>query len=133
MRMRVYGDFYAVDLKKATSFFTEIPSAAKPNSTSIQHVYTPLDDDDTVSAKAKADTTTISEKTVTDVKFGVNDNISQLRYSLLMSLIEMALTTDTDAELPSDMSPGQKIAFNTLVENGILYKIENNETEYGQE
>ena len=135
MELTLNGTRYALDMEKVVEFFVQTPAAAKQNSTSISHTYSPIEaepDDD--GNYPDTDDFVISEKSVTDVKFGVNDNVTQLKFNLIMTLIEKALPEDTDMPAEYDDMPfGRKVAINTLIECGILYNIEDKETEDEQE
>lgn len=120
------GTRYALDMEKVVDFFVQTPASAKQNSTSISHTYSPIEaEPDEDGNFPETDDFVISEKSVTDVKFGVNDNVTQLKFNFIMTLIEKALPEDTDVPTEYDDMPfGRKVAINTLIEHGILYNID---------
>jgi len=81
--------------------------------------------------EAAADSIKLMNKEITETSSNVNEVMSAYRYSLINNLLNILLTPISDGtggviltNSPAEMHFGQKLAFNTLLEMGIIYEIE---------
>lgn len=77
------------------------------------------------------DSIKLISKDITETSSNVNEVMSTYRYSLINNLLNILVTPISDGtgaviltNSPGEMHFGQKLAFNTLFEMGIIYEIE---------
>ena len=114
---------YAIDISKIMRWVSTTPQEERNILTTITQVQ-PLqttdygiDDEDV--------TIDVASKEITENKTTLNDTMNNIRYDLI-KLILSELFTYTNNESNSDWTPlsfTQKICFNTLAKEGIIYEI----------
>lgn len=120
------GKYYALDVEKMMKFISEDDSASQ----SISQTYgIPLGEPNPQMANIK-----LISKEVAETKEGINENMSNIRYSLLTTILNLVVIPTTDGNgnfiITQDLKNlhlGQIIAFNTLLEMGIIFEINENE------
>lgn len=130
------GHYYAIDMDKFMEFISEIKSNEKDNSTTITQVfadndYIADDDDNVVVRKPEAISSFKAiSKEITENKNNMNPIFSNIRYDfikiLLSTLVSPFYNQDGSfviAENEDDLFLGQKLAFNTLLNKGIIFEI----------
>lgn len=114
---------YAIDISKIMRWVSTTPQEERNILTTITQVQ-PLQttdygiDDEDVSIE-------VASKEITENKTTLNDTMNNIRYDLI-KLILSELFTYTNNESNSDWTPlsfTQKICFNTLAKEGIIYEI----------
>ena len=114
---------YAIDISKIMRWVSTTPQEERNILTTITQVQ-PLQttdygiDDEDVSIE-------VASKEITENKTTLNDTMNNIRYDLI-KLILSELFTYTNNESNSDRTPlsfTQKICFNTLAKEGIIYEI----------
>ena len=114
---------YVIDLNKIMDFVTHLKNNEKNNDTQITQMYSidePLDGEDISEQKLNLIT-----KQVTENKYNGNDSLYNVRYDLVKLIINNLLdfSIDGDGVLIKDeeqMSFGQKLCLNTLINEGII-------------
>lgn len=119
------GKYYAVDVEKMIEFISENNDSVQ---TISQNYGIPLSED-----AATANIKLIS-KEVSETKSTVSENLSNIRFNLITTLLNMILVPISDGngnliltDTLEGMHIGQAISFNTLLVMGIIYEINNNE------
>ena len=114
---------YAIDISKIMRWVSTTPQEERNILTTITQVQ-PLQttdygiDDEDVSIE-------VASKEITENKTTLNDTMNNVRYDLIKMILS-ELFTYTNNESNSDWTPisfTQKICFNTLVKEGIIYEI----------
>ena len=114
---------YAIDISKIMRWVSTTPQEERNILTTITQVQ-PLQttdygiDDEDVSIE-------VASKEITENKTTLNDTMNNVRYDLIKMILS-ELFTYTNNESNSDWSPlsfTQKICFNTLAKEGIIYEI----------
>lgn len=114
------GKAYAIDLDK----FMEFCSAEQNVVDTITQTYA-VDDNGV---------TSLVSKEIAETKDNINEVMSNYRYTTLSSLLNILTVPVADGsgtiittEDMNSMHIGQKLAFNTMLEMGIIYEIDNSE------
>ncbi len=116
---------YAIDVDRLMAWVSETPSSEKNINTITTMTY-PI---------TNGEEQDIVEKEVSETKSNLNEVMNNVRYDLIRNLLSVILTTYTNEMnqiitlTPSDLSFGQKIAFNTLLHKRIIIEISNIENE----
>ena len=114
---------YAIDMSKIMRWVSTTPQEERNILTTITQVQ-PLQttdygiDDEDVSIE-------VASKEITENKTTLNDTMNNVRYDLIKMILS-ELFTYTNNESNSDWTPlsfTQKICFNTLAKEGIIYEI----------
>ena len=114
---------YAIDISKIMRWVSTTPQEERNILTTITQVQ-PLQttdygiDDEDVSIE-------VASKEITENKTTLNDTMNNVRYDLIKMILS-ELFTYTNNESNSDRTPlsfTQKICFNTLAKEGIIYEI----------
>lgn len=122
--VEIDGKYYALDMDKILEFISEDESSTQ---TINQNYGIPLIENDQIGTDIK-----LISKEVSETKERVSENMSNLRYSIVSYLINMLMAPLSDGsgniilnESLKTLHLGQVISFNTLVEMGIIYEIDN--------
>lgn len=123
--IEIDGKYYGIDLEKIMEFVVD----DNVSSQTITQTYgIPLSED--------AQTTNIKliTKEVAESKDTVNENMSNIRFTLISNFLNLILIPISDGsgsliltDSLKNMHLGQVMAFNTLFEMGIIYEIEDND------
>lgn len=111
---------YIIDLDKLMAWVSETPSSEKNISTITTMSY-PITNDD--------DEEEIVEKEVSENKSTLNETMNNVRYDFIRILLNTIFTTFTNnmnqiiTLTPEDLSFGQKLAFNTLINKNIIKEV----------
>lgn len=115
--IEINGKNYAIDLEK----FMEFCNAEHNMVNTITQSYGLNDDGNMV----------LINKEVGESKENVNETMSSYRYNTLTNILNLLLVPISDGtgsiivtEDTSNMHFGQKLAFNTMLEMGIIYEID---------
>jgi hypothetical protein len=124
--LEIDGKYYSINMDKVIEFITEGESSTQ---TISQNYGLPIDDEGKVSPDIK-----LISKDVSETKESVNENLSNLRYSILTYFLNILMTPLSDGagniilnESMKTLHFGQVLAFNTLYEMEIIYEIESEE------
>lgn len=131
------GLYYAIDMEKLMEFVSSSTANEKDNSTTITQLFadTSDEDEDYMPVKKSKDkqmgnVLKAVSKEITENKANVNPIFNNLRYdiakTLLSTLINPYYNADGTFVIPKeddDLFLGQRIAFNTLLNSGIIYEI----------
>ena len=116
------GVYYALDLEKVMEFISNSPKNENEKETTIEQLYV---------ADEETNELMIGSKNTSEVKKNYSETMSQYRYNLVNNLMNLIMipTTAEDGTLliTEDINKlfmGQRIAFNTLYEMGIIYEVE---------
>ncbi len=126
------GKYYAINVDafmKAVSFKEDDENDKQ---TTISQTYgIPLVTRQGDEKQDTADSIKLISKEITETNNNVNEIMSTYRYSLINNLLNILVTPISDGtgaviltNSPGEMHFGQKLAFNTLFEMGIIYEIE---------
>lgn len=120
------GKFYAFDLDKIMEFINKSQDVTQ----TINQTYgIPLPQD---GSKISGDFQLVN-KEVSEIKTNGSETLSTIRYNLMLNFLNLVLLPITDGDgivlinTISSMHLGQRLAFNTLYEMGIIYEIEETE------
>lgn len=124
--LNIDGRYYAINIDKVIEFISEDSNSVQ----SITQSYgIPFTNEGNFSDEFK-----LISKEVSETKEPVNENMSNLRYSLLTYLLNIIMAPLSDgtgnvivAESMKTLHLGQVISFNTLFAMGIIYEIDDNE------
>lgn len=145
--IEIDGKIYVIDMVKFMAFVSQIPSNEKEWNTTITQVYAAKEDEEYITPHVSAkrvkkdedinDITSINPfdvvtKEVTENKSKNNETFNQIRYDFAKTLLSGILTpiyngdgTILTQNNEEDLLFGQKIIFNTLINEGILKEIGN--------
>ncbi len=122
--LEIDGKFYAINMDKVIEFISEAENSTQ---TISQNYGIPFTDKGPVGEEIR-----LISKEVSESKEHVNENMSNLRYSILTYLLNILMAPLSDGtgnvivnESMKTLHLGQIISFNTLFEMGIIYEIEN--------
>ena len=123
---KIDGEQYFIDLDKFMSYVTHLTSQEKNNDTEITQTYTigGLDDDE---SETTDNSLSLIQKQVTENKSNGNDSLYNVKYDFLKLILNAIISpTFDESGIPSpvksieDMSFGQILCFNTLINKGII-------------
>lgn len=126
------GRYYAIDMDKFIEFVSESKNNEKDNSTVITQVFADNDyEDEEIQPKEQSLTSFKAvSKEITENKSNTNPVFNNIRYDfakiLLSTLVSPFYNQDGSfviASTEEDLFLGQKIAFNTLLNRGIIFEI----------
>lgn len=126
------GRYYAIDMDKFMEFVSESKNNEKDNSTVITQVFADNDyEDEEIQPKEQSLTAFKAvSKEITENKSNTNPVFNNIRYDfakiLLSTLVSPFYNQDGSfviASTEEDLFLGQKIAFNTLLNRGIIFEI----------
>lgn len=126
------GRYYAIDMDKFIEFVSESKNNEKDNSTVITQVFADNDyEDEEIQPKEQSLTAFKAvSKEITENKSNTNPVFNNIRYDfakiLLSTLVSPFYNQDGSfviASTEEDLFLGQKIAFNTLLNRGIIFEI----------
>ena len=122
--LEIDGKFYAINMDKVIEFISEAENSTQ---TISQSYGIPFTDKGPVGEEIR-----LISKEVSESKEHANENMSNLRYSILTYLLNILMAPLSDGtgnvivnESMKTLHLGQIISFNTLFEMGIIYEIEN--------
>lgn len=126
------GRYYAIDMDKFIEFVAESKNNEKDNSTVITQVFADNEyEDEEIQPKEQSLTAFKAvSKEITENKSNTNPVFNNIRYDfakiLLSTLVSPFYNQDGSfviASTEEDLFLGQKIAFNTLLNKGIIFEI----------
>ena len=126
------GRYYAIDMDKFIEFVAESKNNEKDNSTVITQVFADNEyEDEEIQPKEQSLTSFKAvSKEITENKSNTNPVFNNIRYDfakiLLSTLVSPFYNQDGSfviASTEEDLFLGQKIAFNTLLNKGIIFEI----------
>ena len=117
------GKYYGIDLNKVMEFVGDSTTTVQ----NIHQVYQYSDEEDVMNGEMR-----LSSKEISESKENVNEVIMSNRYNLITTVLNLILIPISDSSTGeiivtdklTSMNIGQKLAFNTLIDMGILYEIE---------
>jgi hypothetical protein len=118
--IEIEGKYYVIDMDKMMAWVVETPASEK-NINTITTMSYPITNED--------DEEEIVEKEVSENKSTLNETMNNVRYDFIRILLNTIFTTFTNnmnqiiTLTPEDLSFGQKLAFNTLVNKNIIKEI----------
>lgn len=122
------GSYYVIDMEKFMKFVSFNTSSEKESETTITQIFSNTDDD-TQDTDTPVELKAIS-KEITEKKPSHNSEFSGIRYDfariLLNAIFTPIISSDNGnivVDDESNMSLGQKLAFNTFLRMGIIYEI----------
>lgn len=122
----VDGKYYGINMDKVIEFISESSNSTQ---SITQNYGIPFQAGEKIS-----DDFRLISKEVSETKENINENMSNLRYSILTYLLNTIMAPLSDGsgnvivtESLKTLHLGQVIAFNTLFEMGIIYEMEDNE------
>jgi len=118
--IEIEGKYYVIDMDKMMAWVVETPASEK-NINTITTMSYPITNDD--------DEEEIVEKEVSENKSTLNETMNNVRYDFIRILLNTIFTTFTNnmnqiiTLTPEDLSFGQKLAFNTLINKNIIKEV----------
>ena len=118
--IEIEGKYYVIDMDKMMAWVVETPASEK-NINTITTMSYPITNDD--------DEEEIVEKEVSENKSTLNETMNNVRYDFIRILLNTIFTTVTNnmnqiiTLTPEDLSFGQKLAFNTLINKNIIKEV----------
>lgn len=118
--IEIEGKYYVIDMDKMMAWVVETPASEK-NINTITTMSYPITNDD--------DEKEIVEKEVSENKSTLNETMNNVRYDFIRILLNTIFTTFTNnmnqiiTLTPEDLSFGQKLAFNTLINKNIIKEV----------
>lgn len=118
--IEIEGKYYVIDMDKMMAWVVETPASEK-NINTITTMSYPITNDD--------DEEEIVEKEVSENKSTLNETMNNVRYDFIRILMNTIFTTFTNnmnqiiTLTPEDLSFGQKLAFNTLINKNIIKEV----------
>ena len=117
------GKYYGIDLNKVMEFVGDSTTTVQ----NIHQVYQYSDEEDVMNGEMR-----LSSKEISESKENVNEVIMSNRYNLITTILNLILIPISDSSTGeiivtdklTSMNIGQKLAFNTLIDMGIIYEIE---------
>lgn len=121
--LSISGKYYGLDLNKVMEFVGNSTTTVQ----NIHQVYQYSDEEDVMNGEMR-----LSSKEISESKENVNEVIMSNRYNLITTVLNLILIPISDSSTGeiivtdklTSMNIGQKLAFNTLIDMGILYEIE---------
>lgn len=121
--LSISGKYYGLDLNKVMEFVGDSTTTVQ----NIHQVYQYSDEEDVMNGEMR-----LSSKEISESKENVNEVIMSNRYNLITTVLNLILIPISDSSTGeiivtdklTSMNIGQKLAFNTLIDMGILYEIE---------
>ena len=116
----INGKYYKIDMDSVMAWVTETPSTERSIGTITTLTYQSVDDNGE-----------LVEKEVSESKNSLNEALNNVRYDFVRILINTIFTVYSNSinEMVTvsfdDLSFGQKIAFNTLLDKGIIKEVTN--------
>lgn len=117
--IEIGGKYYVLDMDKIMAWVVETPVSEKNISTITTMSYPNANDDEEE----------IVEKEVSENKSTLNETMNNVRYDFIRMLLNTVFATFTNnmnqiiTLTPDDLSFGQKIVFNTLVNKKIIKEV----------
>lgn len=118
--IEIEGKYYVIDMDKMMAWVVETPASEK-NINTITTMSYPITNND--------DEEEIVEKEVSENKSTLNETMNNVRYDFIRILLNTIFTTFTNnmnqiiTLTPEDLSFGQKLAFNTLINKNIIKEV----------
>lgn len=118
--IEIEGKYYVIDMDKMMAWVVETPASEK-NINTITTMSYPITNDD--------EEEEIVEKEVSENKSTLNETMNNVRYDFIRILLNTIFTTFTNnmnqiiTLTPEDLSFGQKLAFNTLINKNIIKEV----------
>lgn len=126
MFLKIDDKQYAIDMNKYMEFVSTISQSEKNNDTTITQTWAIGEDDEGQPSLE------LISKEVAETKSNTNDILYNFRYDFIKGLFTTICTPMVDENgFPravrsfSDMSIGQVLAFNTMVNAGVIVEINN--------
>lgn len=121
--LKINNKYYALDLEKIIEFISANSENEKSKENTITETYGSISEDSPEFA--------LLHKTVEDKTYGLKDVMSNYRYNVIMSLLNLILQPIGDGSgsvmltnNTNEMFFGQILVFNTLLKNEIIYEID---------
>jgi hypothetical protein len=126
------GKYYAIDVDAFMKAVSSKEDNENDKQTTVTQSYgIPIVNMHTGDPQATTDSIKLISKEITESNSNVNEIMSTYRYNLINNLLNILMTPISDGNgtviltnSASEMHFGQKLAFNTLFEMGIIYEIE---------
>lgn len=116
------GKCYYIDLNKLISWVSDTPTKQRNVETSITQIY-PMEIVDEMENAGPS-------KEITETKNSLNETLNTFKYDLVRNLINVILSPLINSEDgsylpfdPNNLFLGQTIAFNTLLNEGIIIEV----------
>ena len=121
--LKIGDKIYAIDISKIMQWVSTTPQGERNILTTItqvqpiQAVDYEIDDED--------GSIEVASKEITENKTTLNETMNNIRYDLIMMILSELFTykNETDSSNYVPITFTQKICFNTLVKEGIIYEI----------
>lgn len=116
------GEYYYIDFYKMIDIVLSKNADEVDINTSISQVYAPLEEGNT--------NLTLASKEFTETRGNLNESMNNIRYDLLRIFVNNIILSPQEVSMTegyktlSSMNVGQKLAFNTLLNLGIIIKAE---------
>lgn len=130
------GKYYAIDMNKFMAFCASSTNCEKDSQTTITQIYANQNNDEDDMPVSVSFTDGMTQyngplsKEIREIKSNCNENFNNIRYdfakNLLSTLISPYYTRDGELLLQNseeELCLGQKICFNTLLQQGILIEV----------
>lgn len=121
--LEIEDKYYAIDMDKIIEF---ISKDSKSTKTISQNYGIPINDGDKIGTEIK-----LISKELSETKELICENMSNIRFSMLTFLLNALMVPISDGtgnviviESLKTLHFGQLLAFNTLLEMGIIYEID---------
>lgn len=126
------GRYYAIDVDAFMKVVSTKEDSENEKDTTVTQSYgIPLVNIQGSDTQAVGDSIKLISKEITEANRNVNELMSGYRYNLINNLLSMLVTPISDGtgtiiltNTSSEMHFGQRLAFNTLLELGIIIEIE---------
>ena len=121
--LSISGKYYGIDLNKAMEFVGDSTTTVQ----NIHQIYQYSNEEDVMNGEMR-----LSSKEISESKENVNEVIMSNRYNLITTVLNLILIPISDSSTGeiivtdklTSMNIGQKLAFNTLIDMGVIYEIE---------
>lgn len=110
------NDVYYLDVDKLMDFVNDIDGDEQYKNTTVTQTYASEPGDDNIS---------LVSKEIMENRLNGNDTTVQLRYDLMKMLLDAVLAIGNTTY--EHMTFAQKFVINTLMEGGIIYRLNNDE------
>lgn len=125
------GHYYSINMDKYMEFISETKNSEKDNSTVITQVFSDSEDEyERPNNEQMLPPFKVVSKEITENKNNTNPIFNNIRYDLLKTLLTTLISPyyNQDGSFimfnsEEDLFLGQKIAFNTLINKGIIFEI----------
>lgn len=125
------GHYYSINMDKYMEFISETKNSEKDNSTVITQVFSDSEDEyERPNNEQMLPPFKVVSKEITENKNNTNPIFNNIRYDLLKTLLTTLISPyyNQDGSFimfnsEEDLFLGQKIAFNTLLNKGIIFEI----------